>query len=162
MASGKIEFLYRVIHEECHSFRELICHVRLMKKVHINMGPISIVSEKTMYVFRNGMKPCEPHSVDVREISEPSADSGESPFELAISRLCLWIVLWVADWAISRELGYSRVLLATDFNSWRFAKFWATTRNFDERILGEQQIVSLLLFSQIFINCYNSYIRYGS
>ena len=46
------------------------------------------------------------------------------------------------NWAINRELGYLRVLLATDFDSWRFAKFWATTRNFDERILGEQEIVS--------------------
>ena len=33
-------FIYRVIHEECHSFREMICHVMLMKKVHMNMGPI--------------------------------------------------------------------------------------------------------------------------
>ena len=33
-------YIYRVIHEECHSFRELICHVMLMKKVHMNMGPI--------------------------------------------------------------------------------------------------------------------------
>ena len=32
--------IYRVIHEECHSFRELICHVMLMKKVHMNKGPI--------------------------------------------------------------------------------------------------------------------------
>ena len=46
------------------------------------------------------------------------------------------------DWTISRELGYPSALHATDFDSWRFAKFWATTRNFDERILGEQQIVS--------------------
>ena len=33
-------YIYRVIHEECHSFRELICHVMLMKKVHMNMCPI--------------------------------------------------------------------------------------------------------------------------
>ena len=32
--------LYRVIHEECHLFVELICHLMLMKKVHMNMGPI--------------------------------------------------------------------------------------------------------------------------
>ena len=32
--------VYRVIHEECHSFRELIRHVMLMKKVHMNNGPI--------------------------------------------------------------------------------------------------------------------------
>ena len=32
--------IYRMIHEEYHSFRELICHVMLMKKVHMNMGPI--------------------------------------------------------------------------------------------------------------------------
>ena len=32
--------LYRVINEECHYFRELICHVMLMKKVHMNMGSI--------------------------------------------------------------------------------------------------------------------------
>ena len=41
------------------------------------------------------------------------------------------------DWAISRELGYPKVLLATDFYDGRFANFWAT-RNYDERILGEQ------------------------
>ena len=41
------------------------------------------------------------------------------------------------DWAISRELGYQKVLLATDFYDRRFANFW-TTRNFDERILDEQ------------------------
>ena len=33
-------FIYRVIHEECHSFRELTCHVMLMKKVHMSKGPI--------------------------------------------------------------------------------------------------------------------------
>ena len=32
--------IYRVIHEECHSFRELIFHVMLMKKVQMNKGPI--------------------------------------------------------------------------------------------------------------------------
>ena len=41
------------------------------------------------------------------------------------------------DWAKSRELGYPKVLLATDFYDGRFANFWAT-RNFDERILDEQ------------------------
>ena len=33
-------YIYRVIHEERYSFSELICHVMLMKKVHMNMGPI--------------------------------------------------------------------------------------------------------------------------
>ena len=32
--------VYRVFHEECHSFREFICHVMLMKKVHMNNGLI--------------------------------------------------------------------------------------------------------------------------
>ena len=32
--------IYRVIHEECQAFRELICHVTLIKKVHMNKGPI--------------------------------------------------------------------------------------------------------------------------
>ena len=32
--------IHLVIHEECYSFRELICHVMLVKKVHMNMGPI--------------------------------------------------------------------------------------------------------------------------
>ena len=32
--------IYKVIHEECHLFRELICDVMLMKKFHMNMGPI--------------------------------------------------------------------------------------------------------------------------
>ena len=41
------------------------------------------------------------------------------------------------DWAISRELGYPKVLFATDFYDGRFANFWAT-RNFHERILVEQ------------------------
>ena len=45
------------------------------------------------------------------------------------------------DWAISRELGYPRIFLATDFYSGRFANFWAT-RNYGERILGEQEILS--------------------
>ena len=40
-ASGQnTTYIYRVIYEERHSFRELICHVMLMKKVHMNMGPI--------------------------------------------------------------------------------------------------------------------------
>ena len=47
------------------------------------------------------------------------------------------------DWAISRGLGYPKVLLATDFYSGRFANFWAT-RNFDERILGEQILSSFV------------------
>ena len=37
--------IYRVIHEECHSFRELICHVMLMKKVHMNKGPIFHITD---------------------------------------------------------------------------------------------------------------------
>ena len=40
------QLIYRVIHEECHSFRELICHVMLMKKVHMNMGPIFLYYRK--------------------------------------------------------------------------------------------------------------------
>ena len=56
------------------------------------------------------------------------------------------------DWAISRELGYPKVLIATDLYDGRFANFWPT-RNFDERILCEQILsfsVSLFLFSQRF------------
>ena len=34
------KIIYRVILEECHSFRELICHVMPMKEVHMNMGTI--------------------------------------------------------------------------------------------------------------------------
>ena len=34
------KIIYRVIHEECHSFRELIYHVMLMKKVNMNNGSI--------------------------------------------------------------------------------------------------------------------------
>ena len=60
------------------------------------------------------------------------------------------------DWAISHELGYPKVLFATTFYDGRFVNFWAT-RNFDERILGEQILsffLSLFLFSQRFSNCY--------
>ena len=68
------------------------------------------------------------------------------------------------DWAISRELGYPKVLLATGFFERRFANLWAT-RKFDERILGEQ-ILSFsvsLSFSQRFSNYYIlCYVRYGS
>ena len=43
----------------------------------------------------------------------------------------------LSDWAISRELGYPKVLFATGFYDGKFANFQAT-RNFHERILGEQ------------------------
>ena len=58
------------------------------------------------------------------------------------------LVTGLPDWAVSRELGYPKVALATDFYDGRFANFWAT-RNYDERILGEQILsFSVSLFSQ--------------
>ena len=52
---------------------------------------------------------------------------------------------WWPGWAMSRELDYPRDLLATYFYSGRFANFWAA-RNFNERILGDQQILSSFFF----------------
>ena len=80
--------IYRVIHEECHSFGELICHVMLMKKVHMNMGPIFNSFGENVYLQK-------------------------------------WHeTLWTA-------LSWPTFLLATDFDSCGFAKFWATTWNFE-------------------------------
>ena len=47
----KCTHIYRVIHEEYHSFRELICHVMLMKKVHMNMGPIFHITGNISTIF---------------------------------------------------------------------------------------------------------------
>ena len=106
----------------------------------------SIVSEKTMYVFRNCMEPCEPRSVDLHSAWGKRALVSwywGLPFLTGeYHSLACGLYSGLPDWAISRELGYPRAPLATDFDSWRFAKFWATTWKFDERILGEQQIVS--------------------
>ena len=77
---------YRVIHEECHSFRELICHVMLMEKVHMNKGPIfnsfgeHNVGPVSSEMVWNLVNRAQLTNI-LREVSEPwSADIGESPF----------------------------------------------------------------------------------
>ena len=70
--------------------------------------------------------------------------------------MCLWVALalpfplsaGLPDWAVSCELGYPKVVLATDFYDGRFANFWATG-NYDEFWAYKFcRFLSLFLFSQ--------------
>ena len=68
-----------MIHEEYHSFRELICHVMLMKKVRMNNGPIFNSFGKIRYMtsemVRNLVNRAQLTYI-MLEVREQSADHG--------------------------------------------------------------------------------------
>ena len=110
------EGLYRVIHEECHSFRELICHIMLMETFIWIWVRFSIVSEKTTYIFTFGMKPCEPRSLDLHSAWDKQAISWYWWMSFLTGNITAWLS-GLPDWAISRELCYPRIVLATVIDS---------------------------------------------
>ena len=126
----------------------------------------SIVLEKTMYVFRNGMKPCEPRSVNLySEWDKRAMVSWYWGIPYLTCNITVWLVFRVArlgDVAncATRESSLWLILTLGDLRSFGLlleiltSEFWVNN--------NLCRLLSRLLFSQRFINCYISYIRYGS
>ena len=122
----------------------------------------SIVSEKTICVFRNGMKPCEPRSVALHsEWGKRAVLSwywGNPLSNLQYRGLACGFVFRVAR--LGDKLSSRLILTLGDLRSFGLlleiltSEFWVNNKLC--------RLLSLLLLSQRFINCYTSYIRYGS
>ena len=65
----------------------------------------SIVSEKTMYVFRNGMKPCEPHSVDLHSAWDKRAISWYWGMTFLTGNIMAWLVFRVSRLGDKSRIG---------------------------------------------------------
>ena len=104
----------------------------LMKKVHMNKGPIfNSFGENYVWLqkwYETLWTALSWPTFWVRYASRGQLILGNPLSNLQNHGLAFGLYSGLPDWAISRELGYPRVLIATDFESWRFATFWIATR----------------------------------
>ena len=113
--------VYRVINEECHSFRELICHVMQMKKSSYEYGSDSQYFRRKLCMSSemlwNLWIALSWPTFCVRWACRGQLILGNPFSNWQYDGLACGLYLGLPDWAISSELGYPRGLLATDFDS---------------------------------------------
>ena len=119
-----------------------------------------IVSEKTTYIFRNSMNPCEQRSVDLHSAWDKRAISWYWGMTFLTGNITAWLSGLPNTCRSSLESSSRLFLTLCDLRTFGLlpeiltSEFWVDNKLY--------HLLSLLLFSQRFINCYIPYIRHGS